>query len=114
MREPARQRGHKSQARTDRKRKSDGDDDDRYDESRDVDVGEVTTSKKGSTQQRNQWDEDAKATTKEFRIEECRMAMETMRSCLQSQYGLAEIYIPPRVVKEANGVGMRGGFSLDF
>ena len=103
-----------AQASTDRKRTSDGDDDDRYDESRDVDVGEVTTYKKVSTQQRNQWDEDAKAMTKEFRFEECRMAMETMRSCLQSQYDLAEIYSPPRVVKEANGMGMKGGFSLDF
>ena len=37
-----------------------------------------------------------------------------MRSCLQSQYDLAEIYGPPRVVKEANGTGMKGGFSLDF
>ncbi len=52
--------------------------------------------------------------TKGFRIEECRMAMETMRSGLQSQYDLAEIYSPPRVVKEANGMGMKGGFSLDF
>ena len=42
------------------------------------------------------------------------MAMETMRSCLQSQYGLAEIHSPPRVVKEANGMGMMGGFFLDF
>ena len=42
------------------------------------------------------------------------MAMETMRSCLQSQYDLAEIYSPPRVVKEATGMGMKGGFSLNF
>ena len=42
------------------------------------------------------------------------MAMETMRSCLQSQYDLAEIYSPPRVVKDANGMGMRGGLSLDL
>ena len=42
------------------------------------------------------------------------MAMETMRSCLQSQYDLAEIYSPPRVAKEANGMSMKGGFSLDF
>ena len=40
--------------------------------------------------------------------------METMRSCLQSQHDLAEIYSPPRVVKEANGMGMRDGFSLDL
>ena len=49
-----------------------------------------------------------------FRIEDCRQAMQTMRSCLQSQYDLAEIYSPPRFAKEANNVGMRGGFSLDF
>jgi hypothetical protein len=52
--------------------------------------------------------------SKSFRIEECRQAMETMRFCLQSRYGLAEIYSLPRVVKEANGMGMRGGFSIDF
>ena len=85
-------------AQEDRKRRSDGDDDDRYDPSRNVDVGEVAAQKKVSTQQRNRWDEDARAMTKGFRIEECRMAMETMRSCLQSQYDLAEIYSPPRVV----------------
>ena len=51
--------------------------------------------------------------SKSFRMEECRQAMETMRSCLQSQYDLAEIYSPPRVVKEANGMGMRCGFCLD-
>ena len=67
--------------RTDRKRKSHGGDDDRYDESRDVDDGEVEGQKKVSTQQQNQWDEDSRAMTKEFRIEECRMAMETMRWC---------------------------------
>ena len=44
------------------------------DENRDVDVGEVTTYQKVSTRQRNQWDEDTKAMTKEFRIEECPMA----------------------------------------
>jgi len=101
-------------AQADRKRRSDGDDDDRYDPSRGVDVGEITIQKKVSTQQRNQWDEDARAMTKGFRLEECRMAMETMRSCLQSQYDLAEIYSPPRVVTEAKGMGMKGGFSLDF
>ena len=42
------------------------------------------------------------------------MAMETMRSCLQSQYDLAEIYSHPRAVKEANVMGMQGGFFLDF
>ena len=53
--------------------------------------------------------------SKSFRIEECRQAMETMRSFLHSQYGFAEIYSPPRVVKEAaKGMCMRGGFSLDF
>ena len=103
-----------AQAGTDRKRRSDGDDDDRYDPSSDVDVGEVAAQNEVSTQQRNRWDEDARAMTKEFRIEDCRMAMETMRSCLQSQYDLAEIYSPPRVVKEANGMGMKGGISLDF
>ena len=41
------------------------------------------------------------------------MAMETMRSCLQSQYDPGEIYSPPRVVKEATSMGMKGGFSLD-
>ena len=49
----------------------------RYDPSRDVDDGEVANHKKISTHQRNQWDEDAKAMTKGFRIEESRMAMET-------------------------------------
>ena len=52
--------------------------------------------------------------TKEFRVEDCRMAMDTMRSCLQSQYDLAEIYSPPRVVKEGNGMGMKGGSSFDL
>ena len=110
MRGPARRRGHRhrqARAGTDRKRRSDGDDDDRYDPSRDVDVGEVTAQKQVSTQQRHRWDEDARAMTKEFRIEECRMAMETMRACLQSQYDLAEILSPP-------SMGMKGGFSLDF
>ena len=37
-----------------------------------------------------------------------------MRSCIQCQYDLAEIYSLLRVVKEANGMGMRGGFSFDF
>ena len=60
------------------------------------------------------WDEDNKATSKKVRLEECRMAMETMRACLQSSYDLAEIYSPPRVVKEAVVLGMRGGFSCDF
>ena len=41
------------------------------------------------------------------------MAMETMMSCLQRQYDLAEIYSPSRVVNEANGIGMKGAFSLD-
>ena len=68
----------------DRKRKSDGDDDDRYDETRDVDVEEVADKRKVSAQRRNKWDEDARAMSKSFRIEECRLAMETMRSCLQS------------------------------
>ena len=49
-----------------------------------------------------------------LQIEECRLAMETMRSYLQSQHDHAEIYDPPRVVKEANGMGMRGGSFLDF
>ena len=40
--------------------------------------------------------------------------METMRSCLQSSYDLAEIYSPPRVVTESKSMGMKGGFSLDF
>ena len=52
--------------------------------------------------------------TKRFRIEDCRQAMETMRSCIQSQYDLAEIDSPPRVVTESNNMGMRGGFSLDL
>ena len=52
--------------------------------------------------------------SKNFRIEDCRQAMEMTRSYLQSQYDLAEIYSPPRLVKEANNMGMRGGFSLDF
>ena len=103
-----------AQAGTDRKRRSEGDDDDRYDPSRDVDVGEVAAQKKVSTQQRNRWDEDARAMTKEFRLEDCRMAMETMRSCLQSQYDLAEIYSPPRVATEAKGMGMKGGFFAIF
>ena len=102
------------QAHTDRKRRSDGDDDDRYDASRDVGVGEVASQKKVSIQQRNQWDGDVRAMTKEFQIEECRMAMDTMRSCLQCQYGLPEIYSPPRVMKEAHGMGLQGGFALDF
>ena len=79
------------QAQGDRKRNSDGDGDDRFDETRDVDVGEVADKRKISAQRRNQWDKDAKAMTKNFRIEECRMAMETMRSCLQIQDDLAEI-----------------------
>ena len=41
-----------AQAGTDRKRRSEGDD--RYDPSRDVDVGEVAAQEKVSTQQRNQ------------------------------------------------------------
>ena len=82
------------QAQADRKRRSDGDDDDRFDVSRDVDVGEVAAQRKISTHQKNQWDEFVKAMTKGFRVEECRMAMETMRSCLQSQYDLAEVYSP--------------------
>ena len=93
------------QAQEDRKRRSDGDDGDRHDPNRDIDVGEVTAQRKVPTQQRNKWDEDARAMTKGFRVEECRMAMETMRSCLQSQNDLAEIYSPPRVVREANGMG---------
>ena len=36
------------------------------------------------------------------------------RELIQSQYDLAEIYIPPRLVKEANNMGMRGGFFLGF
>ena len=68
----------------------------------------------GGRQKRDTWDEDARDTSKSFRIEECRQAVETMRSCLQSQYDLAAINSPSRVVKEANGMGMRGGFSLDF
>ena len=52
-----------------------------------------------------------KAMSKVFRLEECRMAMETVMSCLQTTYDLAEIYSPPGMVKEANGVGMRSGFS---
>ena len=63
---------------------------------------------------REKWDKDARAPSNLFRQEECRLAMETMRSCLQSQYDLAALYSPPRVVKEANGMGMRGGFSLDL
>ena len=35
------------------------------------------------------------------------MAMETMRSRLQSQYDLAEIYSAPRVVEEADVMGMK-------
>ena len=50
---------------------------------------------------------------KKFRFDACRMAMETMRACLQITYDLNVIYSPPRVVKEAYGMGMKGGFSLD-
>ena len=42
------------------------------------------------------------------------MATETMRSCLQSRYDLQEVYSHPGVVKEANGMGMKGGFSIDL
>ena len=59
------------------------------------------------------WDEDHKAAGKKLRLEECRMAMETMRACLQSSYDVAEIYRPPIGVKET-GMGMKGSFSPDF
>ena len=70
--------------------------------------------KKVSTHRRDQWDDDARAMGKIFRIEECRMAMETVQSCLQSQHHFAEIYSPPRAVKEAKGMDEKGGFSLNF
>ena len=76
----------------DRKRKSDGDDDDRYDETQDVDVGEVADKRKVSAPRRDKWDEDARAMHKSFQIEECRQAIEHMRSCLRSQHDFAEIY----------------------
>ncbi len=43
-----------------RVRRSEGDDDDRYEPSRDIDVGGIATQKNVSTQQRNQWDEDGR------------------------------------------------------
>ena len=98
----------------DRKRRSDGDGGDRYDDNRDIEVGQVADRRKESAHRREKWDEDARAMSKSFRIEDCRQAMETMRSCPQSQYDLSDIYSPPRVVKEANGMGMKGGFSLEF
>ena len=67
------------------KRRSDGDDEDRYDDNRDVDVGKLANNRKNeSASRKERWDEDAIAMSKSFRLEECRMAMETMRSCLQS------------------------------
>ena len=57
--------------------KSDGDDEDRYDDNRDVEVGRV----EDSAHRRETWDEDAEAMGKNLRLEECRLAMETMRSC---------------------------------
>ena len=98
----------------DRKRRSDSDDANRYVDSRDVKVGQVADKRKESAHCREEWDEDARAMSQNFRIEDCRQAMETMRSCLQSQYDFAEHCTPPRVVKEANNMGMRGGFFLDF
>ena len=74
----------------------------------------MVDKKQESAHRREKWDEDARAMSKNLGIEDCRQAMETMRSCLQSQYDLAEIYSPARVVKRANNMGMRGGFSLDF
>ena len=64
------------QAQADRKRKSDGDD-----ENRDVDVGEVTDKRKVSAHRRDQWDDFARAMSKSFRIDDCPMALENMRSC---------------------------------
>ena len=98
----------------DRKRKSEGDDEDRYDDSRDVDVGEVADKRKESAHPRDRWDEDARAMSKSVRLEKCRSAMETMRPCIQIQYDLAEIDGPPRVVKEANGMGMKGDCFVYF
>ena len=105
-------RPHPAQA--DRKRRSDGDDADRYDDNRDVEVGQVADKRKESALRRETWDEDARSMSKSFHIENCRQAMKTMQSCFQSQYILAEVYSPLRVVKEANNMGMRGGFPLDF
>ena len=79
-------------AQVDRKRTSDGDHEDRYDDNRDVEVGQVADRRKDSAHRRQTWDEAAGAMSKSFRIEECRQAMETMRSCFQSQYDLAEIF----------------------
>ena len=53
--------------------------------------------------------------SRSFPLEEGRAAMEAMRFCLQSKYDFAEIYSPPRIVMEANGMArMKGGFSLDL
>ena len=40
--------------------------------------------------------------------------METIRSMLGCSQDLAEVYSPPRIASEANRMGMKGGFSLDF
>ena len=58
-------------AQVDRKRRSDGDDADRYDDSRDVEVGQVADKRKESAHRREKWDEDARAMSKNFRIEDC-------------------------------------------
>ena len=69
----------------------------------------MADKRKESILWRENWDaDDARDLCKSFRIEDCRHATETMRSCLQSQYDLAENDSLPRVVKEANNMGTRG------
>ena len=71
--------------------RSHGDDEDQYDDSRHVAVGDVADKRKESAHRADKRDEDARAMINHFRHEERRLAMETLRSFLQSQYNLAEI-----------------------
>ena len=63
---------------------------------------------------RGWWDEDWKKADKEMRAEGYMRDMETIRSMLGCSQDLAEVYSPPRIASEANRMGMKGGFSLDF
>ena len=60
------------------------------------------------------WDSDVKDMTNKMMSEKTKQEMATVRAKLGCRHDVSEIYSPPRVVKMAKSIGMKGGVSLDL
>ena len=60
------------------------------------------------------WDSDVKDMTNKMMSEKTKQEMATVRAKLGCLHDVSEIYSPPRVVKMAKSIGMKGGVSLDL